>query len=124
MTQVCMNTGILEELDQLSSQSLPRALHTADDDFWGCFGFIPVETYEEVCCAVKREEIKADAFKDVLVELFQCINYFAENVDSASNAEVLQHKYADAMNAAHVRFEQLEDDLNTNQSVPTYSYSY
>jgi hypothetical protein len=106
------DVNILEELEHLSDRSLACSLHAVDDDFWSCFGFIPSETYAEVCCAAKREEIKADAFKDVLVEIFQCLHYFVEHVDSSANTDVLQAKYKKAMKAAQARFEQLEDELN------------
>ena len=116
MTTICLDTDIRKELEQLADKFRDKQLGDIEQVLSACFGFIPSEDFEEIYLYAKREEMKAEAFKDVMTTLLKYINFLAEDTNVMASSRLVMTTYEDTFKSAIDRFEKLACDLKKLES--------
>jgi hypothetical protein len=116
MKTLSVNTDMQAKFEAIAKKFFGNALNAAEqgdmeEDFCTCFDFMPSEAYEDACQRAKRERLKAEAYKDVMMTLMQYVTVWADDSRAISESAVAANAYEDIFQAAIERFEQLEQDL-------------
>ena len=121
MNTIFLDVDIRAELKKLSDKFPANQLDDNEQEFCACFDFIPSEDYERICRYAKREEMKADAFKDVMMTFLKYINVLVEDTNVTASSQLVTTAYQDTFQSAINRFEKLECDLDKLE-VPSNIY--
>ena len=112
MGTTCLDVDIREELKKLAGKFPANQLDDNEQEFCVCFDFIPSEDYERICRYAKREEMKAEAFKDVMMTFLKYINFLIEDTNVMASSQLVTTAYQDTFKSAINRFEKLEHELD------------
>lgn len=112
MATTYLDVDIREELKKLSDKFPDNQLDDNGQEFCVCFDFIPSEDYERICRYAKREEMKAEAFKDVMMIFLKYINFLLEDTNIMASSQLVTPAYQDTFRSAIHRFETLECELD------------
>ena len=111
MSTICLDADIRKELNKLSDKFPTHQLKDVEQLFSACFDFIPSEDYEEIYQYAKREEMKAEAFKDVMMTFLAYINFLVEDTNVMASSRLVVTTYEDTFKSAIDRFKELARDL-------------
>ncbi|MEM7770264.1 MAG: hypothetical protein AAF327_07115 [Cyanobacteria bacterium P01_A01_bin.37] len=112
MRTLCVDADVRKKFETISDKFPASPLKDLEQDFCTCFDFMPSEDYEEACRQARREEMKAKAYKDVMMAFLKYINFLVEDTNVMGSSHLVVTAYEDTFKSAIERFEQLECDLD------------
>jgi len=121
-TNAYLDTDVRKAVKSMSDKTPVNQtyLKTVEQELCNCFDFVPSEDHEKVYRLARSEEIKAEAFKDMMMTFLDCIDSLVENTNVISSSDSAATVYNNAVRSVKHRFEKLECDLEALENVEAF----
>ncbi|MEM7773409.1 MAG: hypothetical protein AAGA75_22535 [Cyanobacteria bacterium P01_E01_bin.6] len=121
MSTLCVDVDVRKKFETISDKFPANQLKDLEQDFCTCFDFMPSEDYEAACRQARREEMKAKAYKDVMMAFLKYITFLVEDTNVMASSQLVVTAYEETFQSAIERFEQLECELD-KLALPSNDY--